>query len=113
MEDCIFCKIIKGEIKSDILYQTDNFIIINDISHLANKHYLIIPKTHFAYINEIDNEKVKIINEIMLKMKDIEKTLGLEKGYRIVINQRENAGQTVKHLHLHVLGGEKLSDKFN
>lgn len=113
MEDCIFCKIIKGEIKSEILYETDNFIIINDLSKLAKKHYLIIPKTHFAYLNQIDNQKVKIIDEIMLKMKDIEKALGLEEGFRLVINQRENAGQTVNHLHLHILGGEKLGDKFN
>ena len=111
--DCIFCKIIKGEIKSEILYETDSFIIINDISHMANKHYLIIPKIHFAYLNEIDNEKAKIISEIMLKMKDIEKALGLEEGYRLVINQGKIAGQTVKHLHMHILGGEKLGDKFN
>ncbi len=113
MEDCIFCKIIKGEIKSDILYETENFVVINDISHMAKKHYLIIPKTHFAYINQMDDKKANIISEIMLKMKDIEKALNLEDGYRLVINQRENAGQTVNHLHIHVLGGERLSDKFN
>ncbi|MGN1207999.1 MAG: HIT domain-containing protein [Christensenellales bacterium] len=113
MEDCIFCKIIKGEIKSDILFETDNFVIINDISHMANKHYLIIPKKHFAYLNEVDDEKANIIAEIMLKMKEIEAKLGLEDGYRLVINQKDNAGQTVKHLHIHVLGGQKLGDKFN
>ena len=113
MEDCIFCKIIKGEIKSDILYETEDFIIINDISHMAKKHYLIMPKLHFAYLNQIDEEKAKIISKIMLRMKDIEKALQLEDGYRLVINQREIAGQTVKHLHMHILGGEKLGDKFN
>lgn len=113
MDDCIFCKIIKGEVKSDILFETDYFIVINDISHMANKHYLVIPKTHFAYLNEVDEEKSKIIAEIMLKMKEIEKTLGLEEGYRLVINQRDFAGQTVNHLHMHILGGEKLTDKFN
>ena len=113
MEDCIFCKIIKGEIKSEILYETEDFIIINDISHMANKHYLIIPKTHFAYLNEIDKQKAKIIEEIMLNMKDIESALGLKDGYRLVINQRDVAGQTVKHLHMHILGGQKLGEKFN
>ena len=113
MEDCIFCKIIKGEIKSEILYETEDFIIINDISHMANKHYLIIPKTHFAYLNEIDKQKAKIVEEIMLNMKDIESALGLEEGYRLVINQRDVAGQTVKHLHMHILGGQKLGEKFN
>ncbi|MBE5745677.1 MAG: HIT domain-containing protein [Clostridiales bacterium] len=111
--DCIFCKIIKGEIKSEILYETNDFIVINDISHMANKHYLIIPKKHFAYLNEVDEEKSKIIANIMLNMNDIEKALKLEEGYRLVINQRSNAGQTVNHLHMHILGGEKLSDKFN
>jgi len=111
--DCIFCKIIKGEIKSDILYETEKFIVINDISHMANKHYLIIPKEHFAYLKDVDNKKSQILSEIMLKMKDLEKILGLEDGYRLVINQRENAGQTVNHLHIHILGGEKLGDKFN
>lgn len=111
--DCIFCKIINGEIKSEILYETNNFIVINDISHLANKHYLIIPKKHFAYLNEIDEEKVEIISEIMLKLKDIEKVLGLEDGYRLVVNQRKNAGQTVNHLHFHILGGQRLTDNFN
>ena len=111
--NCIFCKIINREIKSDILYEADNFIVINDISHLSKKHYLIIPKIHFAYLNEVDNKKSQILAEIMLKMKDIEKALGLEDGYRLVINQRENAGQTVNHLHIHILGGEKLGDKFN
>ena len=111
--DCIFCKIIKGEIKSNVLYETDSFVVINDISHMANKHYLIIPKVHFAYINEIDDEKSKIIAEIMLKMKDLEKILGLEEGYRFVINQRDIAGQTVNHLHIHILGEQKLGNNFN
>lgn len=111
--DCIFCKIIKGEIKSDILYETDDFIVINDISHMANKHYLIIPKNHFSYLKDVDVEKSKVISNIMLNMKNIENKLGLENGYRLVINQRENAGQTVNHLHMHILGGQKLGNKFN
>ncbi|MGN1223400.1 MAG: HIT domain-containing protein [Christensenellales bacterium] len=111
--DCIFCKIKKGEIKSDILYENEDFFVINDISHMAQKHYLIIPKEHFAYIREIDEKRIKIISKIFESMKDLEKILGLEDGYRIVVNQRENAGQTVQHLHFHILGGEKLSDKFN
>ena len=113
MKDCIFCKIIKGEIKSDFLYETDSFVVINDISKMAKKHFLIIPKMHFAHLKDIDEEKSKIVAEIMLRMKEIEKVLGLEQGYRLVINQRQNGGQTVNHLHMHILGGEKLSDKFN
>lgn len=111
--DCIFCKIIKGEIKSEILYETEDFIVIDDISHMANKHYLIIPKKHFAYLNEVGESESKILSNIMKELKNIEKALGLEDGYRLVINQRQNAGQTVNHLHMHILGGEKLGDKFN
>lgn len=113
MKDCIFCKIINGEIKSEILFETDDFIVINDISHMANKHYLIIPKTHFAYLKDVDKAKSNIIANIMLNMKEIENKLGLEEGYRLVINQRAIAGQTVNHLHMHILGGQKLGDKFN
>ena len=111
--DCIFCKIIKGEIKSEILYETSEYIVINDISHMANKHYLIIPKIHFAYLNEVDENKAKILANIFADMKKLEKILGLGEGYRLVINQREFAGQTVNHLHIHILGGQKLGDKFN
>ncbi len=113
MEDCIFCKIIKGEIKSDILYETEDFIVINDISHLANKHYLIIPKKHYAHLEDFDESQTKILSKIFEKMNDIENKLGLKDGYRLVINQKELAGQTVNHLHIHVLGGQKLGDKFN
>ena len=113
MNDCIFCKIIKGEIKSDILFENKYFIVINDISHKAEKHYLIIPKEHFKCLNEVNENRLVAINSIYKNLPELETKLGLEDGYRMVVNQRDNAGQTVNHLHFHLLGGQKLTDNFN
>lgn len=112
-KNCIFCKILQGEIKSEILYEQKNFVIIRDVAPMAKKHFLIIPKVHFAHLNELDSEKTNILSEIFENMKEIEKVLGLEDGYRLIINQREFGGQSVNHLHIHLLGGEKLSEKLN
>ena len=113
MENCIFCEIKKGNIPSEKLYEDDLIFVINDISHLAKKHYLIIPKEHFKCLNEVNQERLDAIRHIYEILPKLEKKLGLEDGYRIVINQRGNAGQSVPHLHFHILGGERLSDKFN
>lgn len=113
MEKCIFCEINSGNIKSEKLYDDEFCFVINDISHLAKKHYLIILKEHFKCLNEINEKRLKAINHIFSILPKLENHLGLEDGYRIVINQRENAGQSVPHLHFHLLGGERLSDKFN
>lgn len=113
MENCIFCEIKKGNIPSEKLYEDDFCFVINDISHLANKHYLIIPKKHFKCLNEINDSRLEIISHIFKILPNLEVKLGLEEGYRMVVNQRENGGQSVPHLHFHILGGEKLSDKFN
>lgn len=113
MDRCIFCEIKKGNIPSEKLYEDEYCFVINDISHLAKKHFLIIPNEHFKCLNEIDDNRLKVINHIFSILPKLENILGLHDGYRLVINQRENAGQSVPHLHLHILGGEKLSDKFN
>lgn len=113
MEKCIFCEIKNGNIPSEKLYEDEFCFVINDISHLANKHYLIIPKEHFKCLNEINEERLEIINHIFSILPKLETILGLEDGYRLIVNQRENAGQSVPHLHFHVLGGERLSDRFN
>lgn len=113
MDKCIFCEIKKGNIPSEKLYEDEFCFVINDISHLANKHFLIIPNEHFKCLNEVDDNRLKVINHIFSILPKLENILGLQDGYRLVINQRENAGQSVPHLHLHILGGERLSDKFN
>jgi histidine triad (HIT) family protein len=110
MENCIFCKIVAGEIPSPRLYEDDDMIIIRDIQPKAKLHYLCIPKTHFVLLSEMDHEKSEILRRCFVKIAEIHKDLGLEEGYRVIINQGENGGQVVKHLHIHLLGGEKLAD---
>ncbi len=110
MENCIFCKIVAGEIPSPRLYEDDKMIVIRDIEPKAKLHYLCIPKTHFALLSEMDNQRAEIVKHCFTVIPTLEKTLGLEDGYRVIINQGENGGQTVHHLHIHLLGGEKLAD---
>lgn len=108
MENCIFCKIVAGEIPSPRYYEDDKMIIIKDIQPQAKLHYLCIPKIHFARLFEMDEEKLEILKYCFKTIPTLEETLGLQDGYRVIINQGENGGQTVPHLHIHLLGGEKL-----
>ena len=110
MENCIFCKIVAGDIPSPRLYEDDKMIVIKDIQPKAKLHYLCLPKTHFARLNEMDEARADIVKHIFSVIPTLEKTLGLEEGYRVIINQGENGNQTVPHLHIHLLGGEKLKD---
>ena len=110
MENCIFCKIVAGEIPSPRLYEDEKMIVIKDIEPKAKCHYLCIPKTHFALLSEMDSEKAEIVKHCFEVIPTLEEKLGLKEGYRVIINQGENGGQTVAHLHIHLLGGEKLGD---
>ena len=110
MENCIFCKIVAGAIPSPRLYEDDKMIVIRDIEPKAKLHYLCIPKQHFAYLSEMDGEKAELLKHCFTVIASLEKDLGLEEGYRVIINQGDNGGQTVHHLHIHLLGGEKLGD---
>lgn len=110
MENCIFCKIAAGEIPSPKLYEDDKIFIIKDIEPKAKLHYLCIPKTHFALLSEMDEEKAEIVKHCFQVIPTLEEELGLQEGYRMIINQGTNGGQTVPHLHIHLLGGEGLGD---
>ncbi len=110
MENCIFCKIVAGQIPSPRLYEDEKMIVIRDIEPKAKLHYLCIPKTHFALLSEMDGEKAEIVKHCFSVIPTLEEQLGLTGGYRVIINQGENGGQTVPHLHIHLLGGEKLKD---
>ena len=103
-------KTIAGDIPSPRLYEDDKIIVIRDIEPKAKLHYLCIPKTHFALLSEMDEEKAEIVKYCFEKIPYLSKELGLEDGYRIIINQGVNGGQTVPHLHIHLLGGEVLGD---
>jgi len=108
MNDCIFCKIIAGEIPSRKRYEDDEIVIFEDIEPKAKIHLLCVPKEHFAYLSELNGERCALLGRTLQKIASLAETLGLKDGYRLVVNQGENAGQTVKHLHIHILGGEML-----
>lgn len=109
MSDCIFCKIACGEIPSDKIYEDDKVVVFNDINPQSPIHFLVIPKEHISSIKDIDESNVHIIGHIMLVIQKVAREKGLdEKGYRIVNNCGEFGGQTVNHLHYHVLGGRQL-----
>ena len=110
MENCIFCKIVAGDIPSPRLYEDDYMIVIRDIEPKAKLHYLCLPKTHFALLSEMDDARADIVKHIFKTIPTLEEKLGLQDGYRVIINQGMNGGQTVHHLHIHLLGGEMLGD---
>ena len=110
MNDCLFCKIIKKEIPSTVVYEDQNVFAFRDIHPQAKKHILVVPKTHIPATADIKSNEVygyifSAINKIAVQE-------GMEKGgYRICINTGPDAGQTVSHVHFHILGGERISDK--
>ncbi len=106
--DCVFCKIMKGEIPSEKLYENDEMFIIRDIEPKAAKHYLMIPKRHYKSISEMTDEDGVAFARSLKKISDLTDKLGLQNGYRLVINQGDDAGQTVPHMHVHILAGQPL-----
>lgn len=106
MTDCVFCKIVAGEIPSKRLYEDEKIIVINDLNPGAPIHVLIIPKEHTQSILTASDD---IVVHVKKKLPEIVKQLGIaEKGFRVVINTGEDGGQSVPHLHFHVLGGKAL-----
>ncbi|MBQ3322966.1 MAG: histidine triad nucleotide-binding protein [Firmicutes bacterium] len=109
MSDCLFCKIVEGEIPSNKVYEDDRILCFHDVDPQAPVHVLIIPKKHIPSLDDLQEEDADLISYIMLKVKDIAADLGLENGYRLVNNCGEDGLQTVKHLHFHLVGGRKLT----
>lgn len=108
--DCIFCKIIKGEIPSNKVYEDDTVLAFHDVAPQMPVHVIVIPKQHIACAADIDSSNSAVIAHIFEVIAIVAKQLGLENGYRIINNCGEDGGQTVKHLHFHILGGRKLSE---
>ncbi len=107
--DCLFCKIIAGDIPSTKVYENDKVLAFKDINPMAPVHILIIPKVHIEGANALDSDNVGVVSDIMLTARRIAEELGLSEGWRLVTNVGEHGGQTVKHLHFHLLGGKKLN----
>ena len=108
MSDCIFCRIVSGEIPSDKVYEDDRVIAIRDLNPQAPVHVLFIPKEHICCANAINESNSDIVAHIFTVIPTVAKELGLDNGYRVVNNCGEDGGQTVMHLHFHLLGGKKL-----
>lgn len=110
MDNCLFCKIIAGEIPSTKVFEDDQILAFRDISPKAPTHILVIPKQHVGGVDEITPENSAIVSHIFEMIAVIAKEEGLTGGYRVVSNIGEDGGQTVRHLHFHILGGRKLSE---
>lgn len=110
MTDCLFCKMVNGEIPADVVYEDDEILAFKDINPIAPIHILIIPKSHISSLNDINEDNAEIIGKIALTAQKIAEDLGIkDKGYRLINNIGDDGGQTVKHLHFHLLGGKGLS----
>ncbi len=108
-EECIFCRIIAGEVPSDIVYQDEDFLAFRDILPKAPTHVLIIPKTHITSVAELTEGQQKLAGRLIIIAKNLAEKEGIaKKGYRLVINCGPEGGQLVPHLHLHLIGGRKL-----
>ncbi len=107
--DCLFCKIIAGEIPSTKVYEDDKILAFRDINPMAPTHILVIPKEHIGGVDELNDGNSAIVAYIFSKIAEIAGKEGLTGGYRVVSNVGEDGGQTVRHLHFHILGGKKLN----
>lgn len=109
-EDCLFCKVINGEVPSTEVYSDDDLYAFRDINPGAPTHILIVPRKHIARISDAKNEDQALLGKMMLKANDIARFQGLvEDGFRYVINCNSYGGQSVYHIHMHILGGRPLS----
>jgi histidine triad (HIT) family protein len=107
---CLFCKLVAKEVPAQIVFENDHVVAFKDIRPVAPSHVLVIPKKHIGGIHEATREDAGALAEVMLAGREVAEALGLgAEGYRLVVNQGPNAGQTVFHLHMHVLGGRQMS----
>ncbi len=112
MSDCIFCKIISKKIPADIVYEDEKVIAFNDIKPAAPVHVLVVPKKHIDCVASIDRENANLMADIFLAVNKVAEQIGIkDSGFRVIVNNGQDGGQVVYHLHFHLLGGKKLGDK--
>lgn len=110
MTDCLFCKIVQGDIPADIVYQNEDVIAFNDIEPQAPTHILIIPRKHINTLNDLTPQDQAVAGKLLLTAKKIAADLGIaDDGFRVVMNCNEDGGQSVYHIHMHLLAGRKLT----
>jgi histidine triad (HIT) family protein len=109
MEQCLFCKMVSGEVEPDVVYEDDHVLAFNDLNPKAPIHFLVVPKEHIATLNEVDEAHAALLGRLFLAAKEVAKQQGFaDEGYRTVINCNRQAGQSVFHVHLHVLAGRLM-----
>jgi len=108
MSDCIFCRIVAGEIPADKVYEDDQVVVFRDISPKAEVHLLMVPREHIASLEELTPAHDGLISHMMRLLPTLAKAQGLERGFRTIINTGKGGGQEVFHLHIHLLGGKAL-----
>ena len=108
MSDCLFCKILAGEIPSDKIYEDDKMFVFKDLYPKAEVHLLAIPRVHIESLNEVSDEHDDIMAHMIKQLPKLAKEQGLNDGFRTIINTGEGGGQVVFHLHMHLLGGNNL-----
>jgi len=109
MDDCLFCKIVKGEIPSTLVYQDEQVLAFRDINPVAPTHILVIPRKHIPNINDVSTEDEQLLGHMLTVVKPIADQEGItESGYRLIINNGPDANQVIFHLHLHILGGHYM-----
>lgn len=111
--DCLFCKIAEGSIPSKKVFENEKVYAFYDISPQAPVHVLVIPKRHIESVDKVDDSNIDDIAQVFKAIPKIAEICGLENGYRVVSNVGEDGCQSVKHMHFHILGGQKLSEKMN
>jgi len=110
MADCLFCKMVAGEIQPDIVFEDEDVLAFRDVDPQAPLHVLVIPKTHIATTNDLTPESAGLVGKMVLAAKQVAADEGVaESGYRMVLNCNPGAGQSVYHIHLHVLGGRPMN----
>ena len=107
----LFEKIANHTIPSTMVYEDDVSCAFKDINPQAKVHVLVVPKSHFATLAEMNAAQAELVKKCLVKIPEIAKSLGLSNGYRLIVNQGEDAGQTVHHLHIHILGGQPMGEK--
>ncbi len=110
MDDCLFCKIVKGDIPSTKVFEDEVSYAFRDINPQAPVHILIVPKKHIASVAELKEEDEALVGKIFTNIAKIAKDEGLDKGFRVISNSGNDAGQTVHHLHYHILGGKNMGE---
>lgn len=109
MSDCIFCKILDGDIPSNRVYEDEHCIAFHDVQPAAPVHLLVIPRKHISSLDALTPQDQELMGHIMTRIPEIARNQGLDQGYRTVVNTGEQGGQTVFHIHFHILGGRQMT----